>query len=137
MRDAIVNYLKANKRELTPLLVSEQLPYSPDNNEPLYMKNKKHIYVDLDQVNQITALNALDGSGATNEHTNIRAFFVTDAKQPIPNYEAVVQVMKNARLTAELNQLGVTQRLCTVSTSYHTDSVITQFEYHFVQLIPL
>lgn len=135
MRQAILDYLKLNKRLLTPLVVSEQLPYSPDDNVSLYMKNKKHIYVDLDQVNQITALNALDGSGATNEHTNIRAFFVTDAKQPIPNYESVVQIIKDARLTDEL--VGVTQRLCTVTTRYFGDAVVTEFEFHIVKLIPL
>jgi hypothetical protein len=134
MRQAILDYLKLNKRSLTPLIVSEQLPYSPDDKEPLYMKNKKHIYVDLDQVNQITALNALDGSGATNEHTNIRAFFVTDAKQPIPNYELVVQIIKDARLAAGL--VGVTQRLVTVSTRYDVDAVTTEFEFHIVRLIP-
>lgn len=136
MRQAIIDYLKEHKRDLTPLIVSEQLPYSPDDSQPLYMKNKKHIYVDLDQVNQVTALNALDGSGATNEHTNVRAFFVTDAKQPIPNYETVVQVIKDARLTAGLSYLGVTQRLVTVTTRYDVDAVITEFEYHFVRLIP-
>ena len=135
MRQAILDYLKLNKRLLTPLVVSEQLPYSPDDNVSLYMKNKKHIYVDLDQVNQITALNALEGSGATNEHTNIRAFFVTDAKQPIPNYESVVQIIKDARLTDEL--VGVTQRLCTVTTRYDVDAVVTEFEFHIVKLIPL
>jgi hypothetical protein len=134
MRQAIVNYLNSNKRSLTPAIVAEHLPYLIDGN-PIYFKNKKHIYVDVDQVNQITALNALDGSGATNEHTNIRAFLVTDAKQPIPNYETIVQTIKDARLTPELQ--GVTQRLCTVKTSFIEDALITEFEYHFVKLIPL
>ena len=134
MRQAIVNYLNSNKRSLTPAIVAEHLPYLIDSN-PIYFKNKKHIYVDVDQVNQITALNALDGSGATNEHTNIRAFLVTDAKQPIPNYETIVQTIKDARLTPELQ--GVTQRLCTVKTSFIEDALITEFEYHFVKLIPL
>lgn len=135
MRTAIVNYLNLNKRSLTPAIVAEHLPYSIDGN-PIYFKNKKHIYVDVDQVNQITALNALDGSGATNEHTNIRAFLITDAKNPLPNYETIVQTVKDARLTDELSPLGVTQRLCTVTTRYQEDAVITEFEFHFVRLIP-
>jgi len=135
MRTAIVNYLKNNKRLLTPVIVADMLPFS-DDGQPLYFKNKKHIYVDLDQVNQITALNALDGSGATNEHTNIRAFLVTDAKNPIPNYETIVQTVKDARLTNELSGLGVTQRLCTVTTRYQEDAVITEFAFHIVRLIP-
>jgi hypothetical protein len=135
MRTAIINYLNNNKRNLTPAIVADHLPYSIDGN-PIYFKNKKHIYVDVDQINQITALNALDGSGATNEHTNIRAFLITDAKQPIPNYETIVQIIKDARLTSELNNLSVTQRLCTVQTHFIEDALVTEFEYHFVRLIP-
>jgi hypothetical protein len=135
MRTAIVNYLKNNKRLLTPAIVVDALPYLIDN-QPAYMKNKKHIFVDVDQVNQITAINALDGSGATNEHTNIRAFFVSDAKQPIPNYETIVQTIKDARLTDELSLVGVIQRLCTVKTHFVEDALVTEFEFHFVRLIP-
>ena len=76
MRTAIVDYLQANRVALTPAIIATTLPYVNDR-DPIYIKNKKHIYVDVDQVNQITALNALDGSGATQEHTNIRAFLVT------------------------------------------------------------
>lgn len=135
MRSAIVNYLKEHKRELTPAIVVESLPYLI-NNEPAYFKNKKHIFVDVDQVTQSTALNALDGSGATNEHTNIRAFFVSDAKQPIPNYETIVQIIKDARLTNELTPQGVIQRLCQVNTHFVEDALVTEFEFHFVKLIP-
>jgi len=135
MRTAIVNYLQANRQALTPAIIATHLPYITDR-DPVYIKNKKHIYVDVDQVNQITALNALDGSGATQEHTNIRAFLVTDAKQVLPNYEAIVQVIKDARLTPELNVQGVTQRLCTVQSHYMEDALVTEFLFHFVKLIP-
>ena len=94
MRTAIVDYLQANRVALTPAIIATTLPYVNDR-DPIYIKNKKHIYVDVDQVNQITALNALDGSGATQEHTNIRAFLVTDAKQVLPNYETIVQTIKD------------------------------------------
>ena len=135
MRQAIVNYLKNNKKGLTPLIVAEQLPYF-DDNQPLYFRNKKHIYVDVDQIDQTTVLNALDGSGATNEKTLVRAFFVTDAKQPIPNYESIVQILRDARLTDEISSLGITQRLCRVTTRFENDALVTEFEFSFVILIP-
>jgi hypothetical protein len=135
MRQAIVDYLNSNKKALSPAIVATTLPYETDR-DPIYIKNKKHIYVDVDQVNQITALNALDGTGATNEHTNIRAFLVTDAKQVLPNYETIVEIIKNARLTPELNVQGVTQRLVTVQTHYIEDALVTEFLFHFVKLIP-
>jgi hypothetical protein len=135
MRQAIVNYLELNRLALTPAIIASQLPYVTDR-DPIYLKNKKHIYVDADQVNQITALNALDGSGATQEHTNIRAFLVTDAKQVLPNYETIVQIIKDARLTPELNVQGVTQRLVTVQTHFIEDALVTEFLFHFVKLIP-
>jgi len=133
MRQAIVDYLNSNKKVLSPAIVATTLPYETDR-DPVYIKNKKHIYVDVDQVNQITALNALDGTGATNEHTNIRAFLVTDAKQVLPNYETIVQTIKDARLTVEA--VGVTQRLVTVQTRYMEDALVTEFLFHFVKLIP-
>jgi len=133
MRQAIVDYLNSNKKALSPAIVATTLPYETDR-DPVYIKNKKHIYVDVDQVNQITALNALDGTGATNEHTNIRAFLVTDAKQVLPNYETIVQTIKDARLTVEA--VGVTQRLVTVQTRYMEDALVTEFLFHFVKLIP-
>ena len=135
MRNAIVNYLKNNRKGLTPLIVAEQLPYM-DDNQPLYYRNKKYIYVEVDQVEQSTALNALDGSGATNEKTLVRAFFVTDAKQPIPNYEEVVQIIKDARLTDEISPQGIIQRLCRVTPRFENDTLLTEFEFSFVKLIP-
>jgi hypothetical protein len=131
MRTAIVNYFTKIAKSLQPLTVVEGLPWV-ENGQPLYYKNKRHIYVDLDQLIQTTALNALDGSGATDEQTTVRAYFVTDAKQPIPNYETIVSLMTQARNTTEIT--GVIQRLCRVSTRMDLDQVVTEFEFSFVRL---
>jgi hypothetical protein len=132
MRIAILNYLKANKRSLTPLIVTDNLPWE-DNGAPVYHHNKKHVYVDLDQVSQNASFDTLNFKGGIDEITIVRVYFVTDAKNPIPNFESVVQTIKDARLTDEIS--GVIQRTCQVRTSFNSDAVETIFEFSFRKLI--
>jgi hypothetical protein len=132
MRTAILTYLKANKRYLTPLIVSDNLPWE-DNGVRISQHNKKHLYVDLDQVQQAGAFDTLNYKGGIDEITIVRAYFVTDAKQTIPNFETIVQVIKDARLTADIT--GVIQRTCQVTNVFVGDVVETEFEFSFKKLI--
>jgi len=132
MRTAILDYLKANKRYLTPLIVSDHLPWE-DNGARISHHNKKHLYVDLDQVQQAAAFDTLNFKGGIDETTVVRAYFVTDAKQTIPNFETILQVIKDARLTADIT--GVIQRTCQVTNTFVGDVVETEFEFSFRKLI--
>jgi hypothetical protein len=132
MRTAILDYLKANRRALSPLVVSDNLPWD-DNGAPLYHHNKKHVYIDLDQVTQSPVFDTLNSSGSVDETTIIRVYFVTDAKNPITNFETVLSTISNGRLTPDI--IGVIQRTCQVSNSYINDAVLTEFEFSFKKLI--
>lgn len=132
MRTAILNYFKENKKALAPLIISDNLPWE-DNGAPLYHHNKKHLYTDLDQVSQSASFDTLNYKGAVDEITTVRVYFVTDAKNPISNFENITQIIRDARLTSEIT--GVVQRTCQVSNSFNNDAVVTEFEFSFKKLI--
>lgn len=132
MRTAILNYLKSKKRELSPLTITDHLPWE-DNNGALYHHNRKHLYVGLDEISQATAINVLDFGGCTDESTIVRAYFVSDAKNPLPNLDSLIQVIKEARLTPEIE--GVIQRTCQVRHSYNSDDIVVEFEFSFTKLL--
>jgi hypothetical protein len=132
MRTAILDYLKANKRYLTPLIISDNLPWE-DNGARISHHNKRHLYVDLDQVQQAASLDTLNSSGVIDEVTIVRVYFVTDAKQPIPNFETIIQVIKDARLITAIT--GVIQRTCQVTNVFNGDVIETEFEFSFRKLI--
>ena len=132
MRTAILNYLKANKKYLTPLAISESLPFE-DNGARISHHNKKTLYVDLDQIAQNPAFDTLNRSGGVDEITIVRAYFVSDAKKPIANLESIINAIKDARLTAEIT--GVIQRTCQVTNAFNNDAIETTFEFSFRKLI--
>ena len=132
MRTAILNYLKANKKAISPLILVDNVPWM-DNGAGIYHHNKKHLYVDLDQVQQDAVMDTLNGPGVIDEVTIVRAYFVTDAKIMISNLDAIIDVIKEARLTPEIQ--GVIQRTCQVTNTFVADAIQTEFEFKFRKLI--
>lgn len=132
MRQAIYNYLYANRNQLSGLTLSDKLPWT-DNGAPLYLQNKKYIYVDIDQITQEKLYDTLGGTGGVDEITLVNVYFVLDAKALLSNYEDLVAVIKTARLTTDIE--GVIHRLCQVKPEYSGDNLVTTFEFSFRKLI--
>ena len=132
MRQAIYSYLYSNRSMLKGLTVSENLPWI-DNGSPLYLQNKKYVYVDIAQVQQEKLFDSMDGNGGVDEITTVNVYFVIDAKALLPNYEDIVAVIKTARLTTDI--VGVVHRLCQVKSEYNGDNLVTTFEFSFRKLI--
>jgi len=132
MRTEILNYITA--QTLTGFRVSDELPWD-NNGTPLYMSNMKTVYVDLDQIEQNSVIDTLNGpSGAVDEISTVSVYFVTDAKKLPTNYDTVVSAIRGARLVTTIT--GVIERLCQVSTQVESDRVITRFDFSFRKLIP-
>ena len=132
MRTEILNYITA--QTLAGFRVSDELPWD-NNGTPLYMSNMKTVYVDLDQIEQNSVIDTLNGpSGAVDEITTISVYFVTDAKKLPTNYDTVVTAIRGARLATTIT--GVIERLCQVSTQFESDRVVTRFDFSFRKLIP-
>jgi hypothetical protein len=132
MRQAIYDYLFANKASLKGLTLSDNLPWV-DNTAPLYLQNKKYIYVDVDQVQQETLIDTLKSSGFVDEITTVTVYFAIDAKLLLPNYEDLVSVIKTARLTQDID--GVIHRLCQVTAEYSGDNLVTKFDFSFRKML--
>jgi len=130
MRDDIIAYLTANV--LTGFTVTSELPWT-STNQPLYEKNLKTIYTDRPQVVQEPLLDTLDGVGVIDEVTTINVYVTTDAKTLPTNYDALVTMIKAARLDS--TQVGQTQRVTTTSTAYVDDALVTTFAISLRRLI--
>ena len=133
MRTDILNSIGSiSSATLGTFRVTDELPFDYDGS-PLYQKNFKRIYVDVDQIDQSAVDDYLNGAGYIDEVTTIRVYFVTDAKKLPDNYESVVAAIKETRLVATIT--GVIERLCNVSTQYSADSLLTEFEFSFRKLL--
>lgn len=130
MRDTILTYLEDNM--VTGFTLSTELPYDASGN-PQYLNNFKKVYVDRTQTAQEPLLDALDGSGAVIETSTTNIYVVTDAKTLPTNYDALITMIRGARLDPTIT--GVTQRTTTMSTSYEADSLVTEFELSFFKVI--
>ena len=130
MRTAILKYI--TNLNLKPFVVAQGLPFQ-ENGQPLHFKNRKHIYVDVDQTQQTNSFNTLQGGSGIQEVITVRAYVVNDSKQLPPNYETVVNLVKTAGYTPDIT--GVIDRFCQVKTSYHEDDLLTEFDFSFRRLI--
>lgn len=131
MRQAIYDSIRAlGATTLGTFSMSTELPYDASGT-PLYLKNFKKIYVDVDQISQEATLSTLNGATWVDETTTVRTYFVTDAKQLPSNYETLVDAIKETRLTEDIT--GVTQRRCQVSTRFEADALVTEFEFSFTK----
>ena len=130
MRTVVYNYIKA--LGLKSVNLTNELPYLTSGSE-LYLKNKKTIYVEVAQIQQEPAIDALNGSGAVDEITTVSVYFVNDAKKLPTDYDSIVTQLKGARTA--IGTEGYIQKTCNVSSSYQEDAVITQLEFSFRKLI--
>jgi hypothetical protein len=130
MRTAILKYITG--LNLKPFVVAQSLPFQ-ENGTPLPFKNRRHIYVDVDQTQQTNSFNTLQGGSGIQEVITVRAYVVNDSKQLPPNYETMVNQVKTAGYTTDIT--GVIDRFCQVKTSYHEDDLLTEFDFSFRRLI--
>ena len=96
------------------------------------MKNPKTIYIDNLQVEQEPLIVALNAFSINNEINIVRVYFTTDAKNPVNNYEKLVDQLRGLKDSIELS--GATTREALVSTEYAGDLLITELEYRITKL---
>lgn len=130
MRTEILNYVQA--LNLGTVTVSTELPWT-DNTVPLYLKNLKKVYVDIDNVETEPFIQALNGLNISNEVTSIRLYFACDAKVLLPNYADIVTDLKAAKNITTIT--GIQRRECEVSTSTENDVLVTELQYRFTKLL--
>ena len=129
MRTDVIDYIQS--LNLGTFIVSNELPFS-ESGTPLYLKNLKKIYVDVDQYIVQPFIYTLSGVNISDETTAVRVYFANDAKSIPPNYDDVVS---NLRLAKDiLPTAGYNRREVDVSTSFEADRLITEIELRFIKL---
>lgn len=129
MRLDIIDYFQT--LNLGTFIPSTELPWS-ENGTPLYLKNLKKIYVDVDQYVVTPLITTLNGINITEDITAVRIFFANDAKSVPPNYEEVVQLIRSAKdIDAAV---GYSRREVDVTTSFEADKLVTEIEIRFIKL---
>lgn len=129
MRTEILDYLKDLK--LKNFNISDELPFS-NSGTPLYLKNIKRLYVDLEQVTNEPFIQVFDNLNIDSEIHSVRLYFSTDAKQLINDYSTVVSAVRLAK-NVTLNE-NFFRRDVTSSTSFENDLMVTEFEFRFTKL---
>ena len=129
MRTDVIDYIQS--LNLGTFIVSNELPFS-ESGTPLYLKNLKKIYVDVDQYIVQPFIYTLSGVNISDETTAVRVYFANDAKSIPPNYDDVVS---NLRLAKDiLPTAGYNRREVDVETDYTQDALVTELTFRFTKL---
>ena len=129
MREQIRDYIST--LNLGGFFLSQEVPWS-ENANPLYLKNPKRIYVDIDQIETDPFIQTLSGLTISNQVNVIRLYFSTDAKQVPSNYDDIVESLRKGKDITTIQ--GVNRRECLVTTSFENDMLVTELEYRFTKL---
>ena len=130
MRTEVLEYLQ--QQNLGTYIVSTELPWS-ESGVPLYTKNLKKIYVDVDQYITDPVITTLSGLNISLETKAVRVYLANDAKSIPPNYDEVVSVIKGAK---DINNTdGYNRREADVTTSFDADRLVTEIELRYIKLI--
>jgi len=130
MRQAIWDHIDDLSKGTFTL--TNELPWD-SSGSPLYLKNVKRIYVNVDQVTEEVVYATLNGVCINNEITTVSAYFVCDAKQLPSNYETLVSSIRGAKNSTDIS--GVSRRECDVTTTFESDMLVTEFEFRFINVI--
>jgi hypothetical protein len=130
MRTEVLEYLQ--QQNLGTFIVSTELPWS-ESGVPLYTKNLKKIYVDVDQYLNDPIITTLSGLNISLETKAVRVYLANDAKSIPPNYDEVITVIKGAK---DINNTdGYNRREADVTTSFDADRLVTEIELRYIKLI--
>lgn len=129
MREQVLDYIKG--LNLGSYNVSEDLPREESGN-PLYIKNPKRIYVDVDQYNETPLITAFNGLSIHTFTTSVSIVFSSDAKKLPQNYTTLIGSLIGAK---DINTTeGYNSREAVVSTVTDNDLLVTQIEYSFTKI---
>lgn len=130
MRTDVIDYIQT--LNLGTFIVSSELPFS-ESGVPLYIKNLKKIYVDVDQITVEPIITTLSGINITRDTTAVTVRFANDAKSIPPNYDEVVSNLRSAKDILATTG-GFTGREAVVSTEFQADRLITEIELRFIKI---
>jgi hypothetical protein len=105
MRSEILGAITTNISTLTQFAVATELPWS-QNDQPLYRKNMKKIYVDRDILEETTLLATLDNTDVMQNDLIVSAYLAVDAKNTPSQLDGVVSKILDSKDSVSLVNFG-------------------------------
>ena len=106
MRSGLITAITANLSTLTQFSVSQELPWS-QNNQPLFRKNMKKVYVDHERQEQSVLIPTLPPSDEVFQNDLIcLAYLAVDAKNPPSQTESAIQKILQAKSSTGVVSFG-------------------------------
>ena len=107
--------------------VSTELPWN-NSGTPLYINNKKKLYIDEDNIAKTELIPVLDNNDVFQTETTVQAFVTVDAKNQPDDIDTIVSTI----LAGKDGITGQTIKECEVNTEIETDYITYTFDYRFV-----
>lgn len=104
-RTDLISAITTALSTLTQFTVSQELPWS-QNNQPLYRKNFKKVYVDQTNVEQTTLIPTLNGQDVFQDQQTCMAYLAVDAKNPPSQLAAAVDKILQCKSNINVINFG-------------------------------
>jgi hypothetical protein len=127
--DNIRTQIGTNIASYTQFKVSQELPFTASG-EPLYVKNKKTVYVDDEIESKIQLYRTLDQGEVYQTETTVQAFLSLDAKNQPSNIDDVVSAILSARDIVTGTQINEGE----VVSEIEDDVLTYTFEFNITNL---
>ena len=105
------------------------MPFDTSGN-PLYLQNKKFVYVDEQELNVEQLYRTLDQSNVNTTVTTVNAYLSVDAKNQLSDINTVVANILSARNTIT----GTIDSASDYETDIEDDVITYTFEYNFTTI---
>ena len=102
MRAQLLSAITSATSTLTQFAVSQELPWEQDGN-PLYLKNKKKIYVDKEYREEKTLIAVLGGKNILQDDIITNAYLAVDAKNQPTQLDSVITKILGAKDSTGIN----------------------------------
>jgi len=129
IRSDLLTQITTNLASHTNVRVSDELPFNTSGN-PLYLQNKKFVYVDEQELNVEQLYRTLDQSNVNTTVTTVNAYLSVDAKNQLSDINTVVANILSARNTIT----GTIDSTSDYETDIEDDVITYTFEYNFTTI---
>lgn len=106
MRTQLLTAITSATSTLTQFAVSQEIPWEESGN-PLYLKNKKKIYVDNERREESTLIACLDGADIYQDDLITEVYVSVDAKNPPSQLNTLISRILGAKSSTGLVNFGV------------------------------
>lgn len=106
MRTELVSAITTAISTLTQFAVATELPWNASG-QPLFLKNKKRVYVDKERREQTTLFPTLSGNDIYQDDLITEAYVAVDAKTPPSQLDNLVSKILGAKSSTGIVNFGV------------------------------